>query len=77
MPLYYFHVHDGMSYPDDRGMELSSPAEAKNMALHFVGDLAKLYSDRIIRGESLIVDVSDDQQKILFTLQLNINLVGS
>jgi hypothetical protein len=76
LSLYYFHVHDGMSYPDINGVELGSTAEAKTMALSFVGELTKLYADRIIRGQHLIIDVADEQQQVVCTLQLNLTTAG-
>jgi hypothetical protein len=77
MPLYYFHVHDGMSYPDANGIELKSTAEAKTMALSFFGELTKLYTDRIVRGEQLIMDVADEQQRPVCKLQLTLSSVYS
>lgn len=76
MPRYYFNIHDGMCYPDPDGIDLISSDYAKIMALSFVGDLAKLYSDRIIRGQRLFIEVTDGQAEPIFTLQINLILAA-
>ena len=38
MPRYFFHVHDGQDTPDEDGVELSGPDEAKGQAVIFAGE---------------------------------------
>jgi hypothetical protein len=74
LPRYFFNVHDGMCYPDEDGVELRDRAAAKSTALWHIGDLAKLYEDGIVRGQSLNIDVTDEEQTLLFTLRLELKL---
>ena len=41
MPRYFFHVHDGKDIPDEEGVELSGPEEARNQAVTACGEALK------------------------------------
>lgn len=41
MPLYFFHVYDGNSMPDDTGTEFVDVGAAKAEAIRFAGQLLK------------------------------------
>ena len=41
MPRYYFNIHDGKDLPDDEGIELAGPDEAREQAVASAGAMLK------------------------------------
>jgi hypothetical protein len=69
MPLYYFHIHNGLGFTrDEEGQELADAAEAMDVALRSARSLiaAEAAEGRIdLRGR---LEVTDSQDEPLFDL---------
>lgn len=68
MPRYHFHVHDGISMPDETGHELADLAAARNEAVTLAGSLLRDDPHTFWRGEEWQMEVCDDTGMILFKL---------
>ena len=47
MPRYFFHVHDGVSFPDDEGTELRDLHAARAAAVTMSGEMLKAWSPEV------------------------------
>ena len=70
MPLYFVHVRDGRSSPDDSGTERANWHEARVEAVRFAGEIIRDHAQQIALGQEWYVEVTDDQQVALFRLDL-------
>ncbi len=66
MPLYFFHVTDGQTYPDHEGTELPGLEAARQEAFGVIGDL--LRNKAAWNSHDWRVDVSDAAGQALLTL---------
>jgi hypothetical protein len=70
MPLYFFHVRDGHSSPDDTGTELANWHEARIEAVCFAGEIIRDHAQQIALGQDWYVEVTDEQRVVLFRIDL-------
>ncbi|WP_267359093.1 MULTISPECIES: hypothetical protein [unclassified Methylobacterium] len=68
MPLYFFHVRDGRSSPDDTGTELANWHEARREAVQFAGEVIRDNAQQIALGQDWHIEVTDEHQVPLFRL---------
>ena len=68
MPRYFFHVHDGVSFPDDEGTELRDLHAARAAAVTMSGEMLKANTHDFWQGDEWKMDVTDETGMILFTL---------
>ena len=66
MPLYFFHVTDGQTYPDHEGTELPGLEAAPHEAMGVIGD--PLRNSAAWNSHDWRVDVSDAAGQALLTL---------
>jgi len=68
MPKYFFHIHDGLSFPDEEGTDLTDLAAARLEAAQLAGQMMKDDSQAFWNGEDWSVQVTDEASMTLFTL---------
>ena len=68
MPKYFFHIHDGQTFPDEEGTELADLAAARLEAVQLTGQMLKDDSQAFWNGEDWRVQVTDEAGMTLFTL---------
>ena len=68
MPKYFFHIHDGQSFPDEEGTDLANLAAARLEAIQLTGQMLKDDSGAFWNGEDWRVQVTDEAGMTLFTL---------
>jgi len=68
MPKYFFHVHDGQSFPDQQGTDLANLTAAQLEAVQLMGQMMKDDSQAFWNGEDWRVQVTDEGDMTLFTL---------
>jgi hypothetical protein len=69
MPRYFFHVHDGASFPDLEGTELPDLAAARREAVLSSAQLLTDNPDQFWDGEAWSMQVTDESGATLFVLQ--------
>ena len=57
MPRYFFHVHDGRDIPDEEGIELASPDEARNQAVDCIWRDAEGLGWRFLESNEWVLTV--------------------
>ena len=67
MPVYKFHVIDGVSRPDRDGTELQSLSQAKLEAVKFAGGLMRDDPQIFLTGEDWEIEVTDESGLHLFS----------
>ena len=80
MPRYFFHIRDGVSYPDEEGVELPDLDAARSAAAKLAGLTLHDDHETFWKGEEWRVDVTDEAEMILFSLHfmaVNAPCVGS
>lgn len=69
MPLFYFHVHDGVDLRDNTGTECADLKAAKSAALVMSGRLLAEQDEMFWNGEEWSIDIEDEAGKIAFSLK--------
>ena len=59
MPRYFFNVHDGKDIPDEEGVELSGPEEARSQAVIACGEALKDLDGDFWESEQWTMRVTD------------------
>lgn len=72
MPRYFFHVHDGKSIPDHKGVELPDWDAARLHAITVAGRIVADEPQRLGLGEDWTMEVSDENGLVLFKLDFHI-----
>jgi hypothetical protein len=70
MPLYFFHVTDGQTYPDHEGTELPGLEAARHEAFGVIGDLLK--NKETWNTHEWRVDVIDATGQAVLTLNFTL-----
>lgn len=68
MPLYFFHVRDGRSAPDSKGMNLSSIDHARLEAIRFSGELMARRAEAFENDNEWSLEVKSHTGLTLFIL---------
>lgn len=68
MPRYHFHVYDGVTLLDDKGVELPDAQFARREAIRYAGVLLEEGARLESLGEEWRMEVTDDKSLILFRL---------
>jgi hypothetical protein len=68
MPRYYFHVRDGVDYPDPQGTDLPSLSAARAEALRYSCSLLGEMPDSFWSGEEWTMRVTNENDLTLFSL---------
>jgi hypothetical protein len=71
MPRYHFRVQDGVSLPDIEGVELADVRAARDEAARLAGAMLTEAPEVFWRGEEWKLEVTDDRQTVLFTLNFS------
>ena len=69
MPRDFFHVHDGTDIPDDDGVELSGPEEARNQAVIACGEALKDLDGAFWESKEWTMTVKDSQGNMVCELK--------
>lgn len=72
MPRFHFHVRDGVTILDERGVELASWEEARLEAIRYAGEIFKDNPQRVKLGEDWLMEVTDEQGLILFRVDFRV-----
>lgn len=67
MPIYQFHVEDGVSRPDREGTDLKGLKEAKIEAVRLAGSLMRDDPELFITSEEWAIKVTDTTGLHLFS----------
>jgi len=68
VPRYFFHIHDGISLPDDEGTILNDLEAARLEAILLTSALLRENSKDFWNGHEWKLDVADEHGLTLFTL---------
>jgi hypothetical protein len=60
MPRYFFHVRDGLSYPDDEGTVLPDAEAARSEAIEAAGGMLRDAGKNLWNGEPWTMSVVDE-----------------
>ena len=60
MPRYYFNVHDGRDIPDEQGIELPGPKEARDQAVIACGEALKDLDGDFWKSQEWTMTVTDE-----------------
>lgn len=71
MPRYFFHVHDGRDIPDEEGIELASPDEARNQAVIASGEMLKDLDGEFWESNEWVLTVKDLQGTVVCELKVS------
>ena len=71
MPRYFFHMHGVRASRDDRGEELKDDEAAWHEATLVAGEIFKDIDGKFRPGQEWSLEVTDDQQKLLYLIQIN------
>lgn len=74
MPRYHFHLHDGLSSPDEDGQELESWEDAKSEAVLLAGAAIKDLGPAFWTTGSWSLEITDGSGATLLILALSANL---
>jgi hypothetical protein len=69
VPRYFFHVHDGRDIPDEEGVELSGPEEARNQAVTACGEALKDLGGEFWESAIWTMTVKDRQGNVVCELK--------
>lgn len=69
MPRYFFNVHDGTDVPDEDGVELSGPEEARNQAVTACGEALKDLDGTFWESKEWTMTVRDWQGNLVCELK--------
>jgi len=68
MPRYFFHVHDGETYPDMQGTEFPNLLAARMEAVRFIAALLAEKPERFWQSTEWTLRVAEETDSTLFTL---------
>ena len=68
MPRYYFHVRDSRDIPDNEGIELPGPKEARDQAVIACGEALKDLGREFWKSEEWTMTVTDEAGETVCTL---------
>jgi hypothetical protein len=68
VPRYFFHTQDGVTVPDESGVELADVQEARLEAASLVGQMLRDDRAEFWRSEALSLSVTDPDGLTLFTI---------
>ena len=71
MPLYYFHIDDGVRTDDKFGVELPDLRSVRKEAAVLTAELLRDRPDRFWEAQAWRMTVADDEGLILFTIELD------
>lgn len=71
MPRYFFHVQDGKDIPDEEGLDLSSPKEARNQAVIAAGEMLKDLDGEFWNSQEWTMKVTDPTGSTVCTLKVS------
>ena len=71
MPRYYFHVHDGRDVPDDEGIALAGPEDARAQAVVAAGEALKDLGAMYWQHADWRMHVTDEQGATVCCLRLS------
>ena len=71
MPRYFFHVQDGHDLPDREGVELPSPAEAREQAIATAGEMIRQSGIVLSDGSVWTMRVVEENGREVFTLRFS------
>lgn len=71
MPRYFFHVHDGYSFPDEDGTELPDIYTAQAEAIRTSGEILRDVGAKFWNGTEWKLEVADERGQILFVLRFS------
>ena len=60
MPRYFFNIEDHVREPDEEGIDLAGPGEARIEAVVFAGAYLRDNPALLEGGQPFVVDVRDD-----------------
>ncbi|MDG4895536.1 hypothetical protein P9272_18360 [Mesorhizobium sp. WSM4976] len=70
MPIFHFHVDNGEFNPDDQGVDLPDLDAARQEAVRAAGEMINDSKQHFWEHMTpWIMNVTDDQDRLLFTLQ--------
>lgn len=72
MPRFHFNVFDGVSLPDEDGMECPDWDAARVQAIAYAGEILKDTSQRLAIGEQWHMEVTDERGLVLFRLDFSV-----
>lgn len=72
MPRFHFNVYDGITERDERGQELPSWDDARLEAIRLSGEFIKNQAKRVALGEDWRMEVTDENDLVLFRLDFSI-----
>ena len=65
---YFFNLAGAVYDPDNEGVELDSPAQARHHAVVFAGEVIKDQPSLVWTGNELRVEVTDDGRMVMCTI---------
>jgi hypothetical protein len=68
---YFFHVHDGEEMPDEEGIVLAGPAEARVQVITAAGEMLKENGRSVWTGTEWLMRVTDEANRPVFTLRFS------
>ena len=71
MPLYFFHIYDGYSVPDEDGTELPDIYTAQAEAIRLSGEVLREMGAKFWNGTDWTLEVADERGLVLFVLRLS------
>ena len=72
MPRFHFHVYNGLSLPDSRGIDLADGDAARAEALRLAGELIQDGPTRRRLGRDWRMEVTDAAGTLLFRLDFTV-----
>lgn len=72
VPRFHFHVYNGLSLPDSRGVELADWDAARAEALRLAGELLRDGPTRRRLGQDWRMEVADASGTLLFRLDFTV-----
>lgn len=73
MPRFFFHVHDGASFPDEEGTELADWREAQFEAIRVSGAVIADNARTLKLGEDWMMEVTNEAGLVLFRLDFHVS----
>ena len=70
MPLFYFHVHDGVDLRDDEGTEFPTLSAARDGGLQMAGRLLAEQDRDFWNVDEWSIDIEDDAHQVVYNLRI-------
>lgn len=71
MPRFFFHVHHGQSLPDQEGVELQGPDEARNLAVVACSEALRDLDGEFWKSGEWTMTVEDSDGTVVCFLKLS------